>query len=136
MSNEEARQIVEGGLEQRRIQRQKRAEELEDQARLLRITINDNHLVKAINEERNKQLKIEEDRKRREARARERAESVIRDQKASDACNSYLMACLLIMLVSAVTRLNFFVALALILGLAVFPAAYIFRLYYPIKEVK
>ena len=55
MSNEEARQIVEEGLAQRKIQRQQRAEELEDQARLLRITINDNHLVKTITEEQKKQ---------------------------------------------------------------------------------
>ena len=136
MSREEARQIVEEGLAQKKIQREKREAELQHQERMLRITINDNHMVKAIEEAQNKEQKLEADRKKREAWAKERAARVARDKKAEEVCNSYCIICLLILLVSAITRLNFFVAMALILGLAVFPAAYIFRLYYPMKEVK
>lgn len=136
MSNEEARQIVENGLAQKKIQRQQREAELENQERLLRVTINDNHLMQAITEAQKKEQQQEEARKQREARAKARAERALRDQKAEEACNSYFITCLVILLVSAITRLNFFVAMALILGLAVFPAAYIYRLYYPIKEVK
>lgn len=136
MSNEEARQIVQDGLDQRKIQRQQRAEELDNQERLLRMTINDNHLVKTITEEQKKQQRLEEARKQREEWAKARAARVAREMKAEEAANTYFIVCLVILLVSAITRLNFFVAMALILGLAVFPAAYIFRLYYPMKEVK
>ena len=60
MSNEEARQIVEDGLAQRKIQRQQREAELENQERLLRVTINDNHLVKTITEAQKQEQKLEE----------------------------------------------------------------------------
>lgn len=136
MSNEEARQIVEDGMAQRKIQRQQREAEMENQERLLRVTINDNHLVKTITEAQKQEQQREEARKRREEREKARAERAARDEKAEEACNSYFITCLVILLVSAITRLNFFVAMALILGLAVFPAAYIYRLYYPMKEVK
>lgn len=136
MSNEEARQIVKDCLAQRKIQRQQREAELENQERLLRVTINDNHLVKTITEAQKQEQKREEARKRREIREKERAARAARDMAAEEAVNTYFIVCLVILLVAAITRLNFFVALALILGLAVFPAAYIYRLYYPMKEVK
>lgn len=136
MSNEEARQIVEDGLTQRKIQRQQREAELDNQERLLRVTINDNHMVKTITEAQKQEQKLEEARKQRAARAAAREARAVMDMEAEEAANAYLMVCLVILLVSAITRLNFFVMLALILGLAVDTAAYIYRLYYPIKEVK
>ena len=143
MNGQEARQIVEAGLKQKRIQREKRAAELENQERILRLTINDNHRARTIEDAWKNQKRMEADRKKQEDRAKkraawakERAERVVREQKAVKACNNYLITCLVIWLASMVTRLNIFVAIALILGLAPFPAAYIFRLYYPIEEVK
>ena len=136
MSNEEARQIVEDGLAQKKIQRQQRDEELDNQERLLRVTINDNH-QDAKKAEAEKQQKLMDDaRKQREARAKAREVRAAMDMQAEQAANAFLAVCLVILLIAAITRLNLFVMLALVLGLAVDTAAYIYRLYYPIKEVK
>lgn len=136
MSNEEARQIVEEGLAQKRIQRQQRDEELDNQERLLRVTINDNH-QDAKKAEAEKQQKLMDDaRKQREARAKAREVRAAMDMQAEQAANAFLAVCLVILLIAAITRLNIFVMLALVMGLAADTAAYIYRLYYPIKEVK
>jgi Flp pilus assembly protein TadB len=136
MSNEEARQIVEDGLAQKKIQRQQRDEELDNQERLLRVTINDNH-QDAKKAEAEKQQKLMDDaRKQREARAKAREVRAAMDMQAEQAANAFLAVCLVILLIAAITRLNLFVMLALVLGLAVDTAVYIYRLYNPIKEVK
>lgn len=136
MSNEEARQIVEEGLAQKKIQRQQRDEELDNQERLLRVTINDNHLVKNIMEAQKQEQKLVEARKIREAKAKAREARAEMDMKAEQAANAFLVVCLVILLIAAITRMNLFVMLSLVLGLAADTAAYIYRLYYPIKEVK
>ena len=56
--------------------------------------------------------------------------------KAEDACRKYGFAVLLVILLTAVSRMNVFFSLALALGLAVFPAVYIYRLYNPLEEVR
>jgi hypothetical protein len=136
MSTEEARSIVAAGLERRKEDRVRRDAALEDQARQLRMTINDNHNFRTLSEEQRKALEAENIQKRRAERAKAKAEQVIRDMKAEDAVRKYGVACLLILLMTAVFRLNVLVAIALTLGLAVFPAAYIYRLYVPFEEVK
>lgn len=55
--------------------------------------------------------------------------------KAEAACRYYGIAVLLVILLTAVFRMNVFFAMALALGLAVFPAVYIYRLYNPLEEV-
>jgi hypothetical protein len=136
MSSEEARNIVAAGLERRREDRDLRDAALEDQARQLRMTINDNHNFRTISEEQKKAMEAENIKKRRAERAKAKADQVIRDMKAEEAVRKYGLACLLILLMTAVFRLNVFVAIALVLGLAVFPTAYIYRLYVPFEEVK
>lgn len=136
MSTEEARSIVAAGLERRREDRVRRDAALEDQARQLRMTINDNHNFRMISEEQRKALEAENIQKRRAERAKAKADQVIRDMKAEEAVRKYGLACLLILLMTAVFRLNVLVAIALTLGLAVFPAAYIYRLYVPFEEVR
>lgn len=136
MSTEEARSIVAAGLERRKEDRVRRDAALEDQARQLRMTINDNHNFRTISEEQRMALEAENIQKRRAERAKAKADQVIRDMKAEDAVRKYGVACLLILLMTAVFRLNILVAIALTLGLAVFPAAYIYRLYVPLDEVK
>lgn len=136
MSTEEARSIVAAGLERRREDRVRRDAALEDQARQLRMTINDNHNFRTLSEEQRMALEAENIQKRRAERAKAKADQVIRDMKTEDAVRKYGVACLLILLMTAVFRLNVLVAIALTLGLAVFPAAYIYRLYVPFEEVK
>lgn len=136
MSTEEARSIVAAGLERRREDRVRRDAALEDQARQLRMTINDNHNFRTLSEEQRMALEAENIQKRRAERAKAKADQVIRDMKAEEAVRKYGLTCLLILLMTAVFRLNVLVAIALTLGLAVFPAAYIYRLYVPFEEVK
>lgn len=136
MSADEARSIVTAGLERRREYRVRMDAALEDQARQLRQTINGNHALKTMTEVQRKAMEAEEANKRRAERAKAKADMVIKDMKAEDACRKYGLVCLLILLLTAVSRMNVFFAMALALGLAVFPAVYIYRLYNPIEEVK
>jgi len=136
MSTEEARSIVTAGLERLKEDRIKRDAALEDQARQLRLTISDNHTMKTMTEIQRKAMEAEEARKRRAERAKAKADMVIKDMKAEDACRKYGIACLVILLLTAISRMNVFFSLALALSLAVFPAVYIYRLYVPLEEVR
>lgn len=136
MSTEEARSIVTAGLERLKEDRIKRDAALEDQARQLRQTISGNHTMKTMTEIQRKTMEAEEARKRRAERAKAKADMVIKDMKAEDACRKYGIACLVILILTAISNMNVFFSVALALGLAVFPAVYIFRLYYPLEEVK
>lgn len=80
-------------------------------------------------------MEVEEAKKRRAERAKAKADMVIKDMKAEDACRKYGIACLVILILTAITKMNIFFSIALALGLAVFPAVYIYRLYVPIEEV-
>ena len=135
MSAEEARNVVNAGLERRKEERERRDAVLEDQARQLRQTISGNHATKTMTEIQRKALEEEEARKRKAERAKAKADMVIKDMKAEDACRKYGFVVLLIILLTAISRMNVFFSLALALGLAVFPAVYIYRLYNPIVEV-
>lgn len=135
MSADEARSIVTAGLDRRKAYRERMDEALEEQARQLRLTISGNHATKTMTEIQRKALEEEEARKRKAERAKAKADLVIKEMKAEDACRKYCLACLLILLLTAVTRMNVFFSIALTLGLAVFPAVYIYRLYNPLKEV-
>ena len=136
MSCDEARSVVSAGLERRREDRVRRDAALEDQARQLRQTISGNHAMKTMTEIQRKAMEEEEARKRKAERAKAKADLVIKDMKAEDACRKYGFAVLLVILLTAVSRMNVFFSLALVLGLAVFPAVYIYRLYNPLEEVR
>ena len=135
MSCNEARKIVESGLERKKMERMQRDAELEKQERLLRLTINDNHLVKTINEEQKKLQQKKEAQARRESWAKKQADRVARDMAAEEAVHVYGIVFLVILLVASVFRINFFVTLALMVGMAAVFAAYIYRIYVPFKEV-
>jgi hypothetical protein len=136
MSCDEARCVVTEGLERRREARIRRDAELETQARQLRMTISGNHALKTMTEIQRKALEEEEARQRKAERAKAKADLVIKDMKAEDACRKYGIAVLLVILLTAVSRMNVFFSMSLILGMAVFPAVYIYRLYYPLEEVR
>ena len=135
MSSNEARKIVESGLERKKMERMQRDAELERQERLLRMTINDNHLVKTINEEQKKLQQKKAAQALRESRAKKQADRVARDMAAEEAVHIYGIVFLVILLVSSIFRMNFFVTLALMVGMAAVFAAYIYRIYVPFKEV-
>lgn len=133
MSAEEARNVVNAGLERRKEERERRDAVLEDQARQLRQTISGNHATKTMTEIQRKALEEEEARKRKAERAKAKADMVIKDMKAEEACRNYGIVVLLIILLTAVSRMNVFFSLATIIGMAVFPAVYIYRLYVPLE---
>ena len=136
MSSNEARQIVEDGLEKKKLERAQRDAALEDQARQLRLTISGNHAEKTMSEIQRRVREEEEARKRRAERVQAKAARVYRDMKVEQIVRSYGVLCLVILLMAAITRINLWVAAALTLGMAVFPAVDIYRLYFPAEEVK
>ena len=136
MSSDEARKIVADGLERRKEEKMQRDAELDEQERLLRLTINGNHTEKTLSEAQKKEQEKEKARQRREAKEKARRDRAARDMAAEMTLNNYGVAFLVILLVACVTRLNVFVVLALVLGLAVFPIAKIYRLYVLMEDLK
>ena len=61
-------------------------------------------------------------------------EDMEREYKASEAIKRYILVCLATLCFSAFSPFPVWAAAAFCLGGAVFPASYIFRLYYPIDE--
>ena len=91
--------------------------------------------MKTMTEIQRKAMEEEEARKRKAERAKAKADLVIKDMKAEDACRKYGIVVLLIILLTALSRMNVFFSLALMIAMAVFPAVYIYRLYNPLEEV-
>lgn len=133
---EEARRIVTEGLELRRIYR--REEEKEAKLEQYEQEMISSCNLHCVNTRKDRQSREEDTARQNEAAARKAAREAARAKawdiecKVNKAMEQYCFACLVVLLVSAVTRLHFLVAMALILGGAVFHAVYIFRLYYPI----
>lgn len=134
MSSEDARKIVQNGLDQLKIERKEREAALEAQEQQLRRTINVNHTARTMTAAQHQAAAEEAARKRRQERAIERREEAVRTMKADRAVRLYGLACLVILLLAAVTELPLWGAAALAFGLMVFPAVYIFRLYVPLEE--
>ena len=129
MSSEEARQIVETGLERRKAEREQRDAELENQERILRLKINDNHAVKTLTECQRLALQKKAEQERRANVAKQKAEMVVRDMKAQEVTNKYGVFCAVMILLAAASRMNIFVLLATLLGVAVFPVIRICKIY-------
>ena len=129
MSSEEARQIVEIGLERRKAEREQRDAELENQERILRLKINDNHTVKTLTECQRLALQKKAEQERRANVAKRKAEMVVKDMKAQEVTNKYGVFCAVMILRAAASRMNIFVLLATLLGVAVFPVIRICKIY-------
>lgn len=131
IKQEAARQIVSAGLEQRRQLRQEAEREARQEAYEKEMILACNlHCADA----RKGRESRERDAKRRAERAQARAKAVELEFKSVSAVRYYGILCLVVLLVSAVTRLPFWAAAALIAGGAIFPAVYIYRLYNPIER--
>lgn len=129
MSSEEARQIVEDGLERRKAEREQRDAELENQERILRLKINDNHHYRTMSEYQLMELQMNAERKRYELQKKRHDEMVAISKKAEEIINKYGIFCLVMVVLAIISRLNIFVLLATVLGAAVFPVIRIGRLY-------
>lgn len=136
MSNNEARQIVQDGLDRRREDRRNREAALEEDARLLRQTISGNHATRTMSEIQKRAQAEAAAKRRREAKLAARAKARALEAAATTATRRYVIACSAVVLVTLLTPFPWYGAMALIPGLAVFPMAYIYRLYVPMGEVK
>lgn len=121
MSNIEARDYVSQGLQRRREERQRRDAALEQQERLLRLTINDNHKVRTMTDTQ----RIEVVRETRAARARVRRQ---KERKAVESVHRYAKVCLGIFALSIATPLPAWAAVTLAAGLAVFPTVDVLKM--------
>lgn len=121
MSSSEARQIVQNGLDRLKVMRNEREAALEDQARRLRLTINDNHNARTMTDAQ----RLEKAKAERKARAKARRD---KENAAILAVQYYGRVCIGVVLVTLLTPFPWWSAIALTAGLAVFPAAYIYRL--------
>lgn len=140
MSNEITRENVQAALDRNAAKLKDAA--LEAQEQQLRRTINNNHTARTISEAQREQLKKLAQKQRQEARAeairqrrrdREAARQaeVVQAMKADAAVRLYALACLVILLASAVTNLPLWAGVTLALGLMVVLAAYIYRVFVP-----
>lgn len=136
MSADEARSVVTAGLERRREYREQMDAALEDQARQLRLTISGNHAQKTMTEIQRLELQKEAEADRKKRKAERRAQRLARELEVDDTVQKSMLTGLSILLAAGIFRLNFFVTMALILGLAVFPAVKIYRLYVPMEVNK
>lgn len=135
MTNEEAKQIVSAGLEQRKADRETAAQEslLEQYEQEQIRACNENCAGARMKRdaERATRLTIQKAEAKRAERAADLAKAQAREDAAMSALRNYGLACLAALWLTAFTHLPIWAAAALALGLGVFPAAYIFRLYYP-----
>ena len=140
MSNEEAKRYVSAGLERRKADRQA----AEREARLERYEQDQLHGIsencadarmKREAQERTRQ-NVQQAAARRQAIARAQAERQRKEDAAMRAVRYYALACMVILWMAAWTHLPLWACAALAMGLAVILAAYVFRLYFPIKEGK
>ena len=136
MSNE-ARMIVQAGLDRRRSARAEAAQE----ARLERYEQEQIHFCNVHSANAKEQRQLEETgrirREQMETRRAERAAALAqemeREEAATEAVKKYAVSCLVILCLTIFTYLPLWGAITLIVSLAVFPVAYIFRLYYPLE---
>lgn len=123
----EAKQYVEAGLQRRREAWYTREQQLDHYEEDM-ISVCNQHCADT------KKIRNQEEIRRifsAERRAAKQAQEQ-REQNVATAIKNYLLFCLVSMMVTTWSPLEWWAALALMLGVAVFPAVYIFRLYYPI----
>lgn len=134
----ETKAIVQAGLERRKVQREEAAQE----ARLERYEQEQIHFCNVHSANAKVQRMMDETgriqrqqmEERRIARAMALEQELERDESATEAVKKYAVSCLAILCLTIFTHLPLWAAVTLIVSLAVFPAAYIFRLYYPLEQ--
>lgn len=136
MSNE-ARQIVQAGLDRRKADRETAAREArleryeQDQIRCCNEHFANAKVQRLMDETGRMNRELYEARKA--AREQALALEMAREEAATDAVRKYVVFCLAILCLTIFTHLPLWGAITTALGMGVFPAAYIFRLYYPME---
>lgn len=137
MSSDEARRIVQIGLDRRKEDRDTAAKE----ARLEKYEQDQIHFCNVHSANAKEQRQLEETGRRnkqqyearRAARQQALALELAREEAATDAVRKYVVFCLAMLCLTIFTHLPLWAAITTALGMGVFPAAYIFRLYYPLE---
>ena len=136
MGCNEARAIVQSGLDRRKADRQQQELEnrLEQYERDMITTINDRHSsrVEVVSKDKPcavKLAELQEKERRREARREARAREEYRAQKAANAVKVYAAVCLTLLLLSAWTPFPWWAVLTFTLFGMSLPLAFAFRLY-------
>lgn len=137
MNSDEARRIVQIGLDRRKEDR----DLVDQEARLEEYEQDQIHFCNAHFANAKEQRQQEETGRRnkqqyearRAAREQALAMEMAREQAATDAVKKYGVFCLAILCLTIFTHLPLWGAITTALGMGVFPAAYIFRLYYPLE---
>lgn len=126
MTTEKARAYVQTGLDLRNIYRKEREnEERLDTFEAEMISFCNKHYADA----RKNRTELERLEITRAMEAAYREQQRRKDEAADKACTRYGYACMAILVTCCLTPLPFYAAAALIAGLAVFPTAYIVKLY-------
>ena len=137
MSNE-ARQIVQAGLDRRKADRETAAREArleryeQDQIRCCNEHSKNAKVLRLMDE--TGRMQREQYEARRAAREQALALELAREEAATDAVRKYVVFCLAMLCLTIFTHLPLWAAITTALGMGVFPAAYIFRLYYPLED--
>lgn len=138
MSSEENKRIVTEGLERRKADRvaAEREAQLDSYEQDQLAAIHQNCADARLNREAEHSRYLQQQQRiaRRQEWAAKAARAQMLEDKSVAAVRYYGVLCLVVLLISAVTKLPFWAAAALILGGAIFPVAYIFRLYNPVEE--
>ena len=137
MSNNEARQIVQAGLDRRKADRETAAREArleryeQDQIRCCNEHSANAKVLRLMNE--TGRMQREQYEARKAARQQALAKELEREQAATDAVKKYGVFCLAMLCLTIFTHLPMWGAITTAVSMGVFPAAYIFRLYYPLE---
>lgn len=127
----EAKLYVLEGLEQRKADWRTREQQLDSYEEEM-ITRCNQHCADRKTERNRKEIQeIFSAQRRAQQQEQQRIE-----METSWAVRKYLLFCLGTMMVATWSPMEWWAALALMAGVAVFPAVYIFRLHYPLEEAK
>lgn len=133
MSSEEARRTVQAGLDRRKVARAEREDRLEQYEKDMISACNgrcaDAKILRLADEAG--RASKEQAQARRMARMEAQVKERERENKATDAVKRYLLCCLALLILTAFTHLPLWAAIATAISTAVFPAGYVFRLYFP-----
>lgn len=138
MSSDEARRIVQIGLDRRKEDRDTAAKE----ARLEKYEQDQIHFCNVHSANAKERRQLEETGRRnkqqyearRAARQQALALELAREEAATDAVRKYVVFCLAMLCLTIFTHLPLWGAITTAVSMGVFPAAYIFRLYYPLED--
>lgn len=138
MSSDEARRIVQVGLDRRKEDRDTAAKEARlekyEQEQILFCNAHSAAAKAQRQLEETGRMNLQKHKARRDAWEQALAMELAKEQAAISAVKKYGVFCLATLCLTIFTHLPLWGAITTALGMGAFPAAYIFRLYYPLED--